>query len=259
MKTALITGASSGIGLELSKIFARDGWRLILSARNRQALDKLASEVKSTHKTETCVIPADLARPEAPRQLFDSVEQTGWQVDALVNNAGFGVHGDFAKTDLHKELDMLQVNIVSLTELTKYFLIPMVARRSGKILNVASTAGFQAGPYMAAYFASKAYVLSFSEAIAHELEGSGVSVTALCPGPTESGFSDTAAAGNAGMFKGATNLPTAADVAKFGYEALMDGKRVAIHGFKNNLLIFTNRLAPRKMVTSIVGSITAAK
>src|SRR5207253_1790491 len=172
-------GASSAIGMDFARLLSRDGYDLFLVARSEAKLRELASELGNAK-----VIVADLVSPDAPQRIFDA----SGGVDVLINNAGFGLSGPFIETDLRKELEMIQVNIAALTQLTKLFLRPMVARKSGHILNLASTAAFQPGPLMAVYYATKAYVLSFSEAIADELNGSGVTVTALCPGPTESGF-----------------------------------------------------------------------
>jgi hypothetical protein len=177
--TALITGASSGIGLELARIFAADKWDVALVARSEGKLRELASELQNAHGVRARVIAADLAKPSAPDEIMAALE--GVEIDALVNNAGFGLGGEFVKADLHTELEMIQVNITALTHLTSLVLPSMVARRRGAILNVASTPAFQPGPFMSVYYATKAYVLSFSEAIVEELTGSGVTVTALCP------------------------------------------------------------------------------
>src|SRR6201986_3308991 len=182
--TALITGASGGIGLELARLFAADGHDLVLVARSAGKLSSLAEELAGRHNVGVRVIPADLAGAEAPGDIFDELRRDGVSVDALVNNAGVGSYGLFAETDLRTELDLLQINVVALTHLTKLFLPAMIARRRGYVMNVASTAAFQPGPLMAVYYASKAYVLSLSEALAAELKRTGVRVTALCPGPT---------------------------------------------------------------------------
>lgn len=250
MATALITGASRGIGAALARVFATGGADVILAARSEDGLRELADEVRETHRVKARVIPADLARPGEAQRIYDRVAATGWQVDCLVNNAGFGVYGAFAETDWMAEAAMVQVNIVALTQLTKLFLPEMIARGRGKILNVASTAAFQPGPMMAVYFATKAYVLSFSEAIAHELRGTGVSVTALCPGATETGFQRAAGAMGSRIFDSRT-LPTGADVARYGYEVLQKQKRVAVHGTINKMLTFGTRLLPRRAVVAI--------
>lgn len=256
MATALITGASSGIGLALARVFAGDGVDVILSARSEDRLRELANEVRETYRVKARVIPADLSRPGQAQKIYDRVVATGWQVDCLVNNAGFGVYGDFAETDWMAEAAMVQVNIVALTQLTKLFLPEMIARGRGKILNVASTAAFQPGPMMAVYFATKAYVLSFSEAIAHELRGTGVHVTALCPGATETGFQRAAGATGSRVFD-SRKLPTGADVARYGYKVLQRQKRVAVHGAINKMLAFGTRLLPRRAVVAITKMLIA--
>jgi short-subunit dehydrogenase len=247
--TALITGASSGIGLELARLFAADKWDVALVARSEGKLRELAAELQSAHGITARVIGADLAKPSAPDEVMAALQ--GIEIDALVNNAGFGLGGSFAKSDLRAETEMIQVNITALTQLTKLVLPSMVARKRGAILNVASTAAFQPGPFMSVYYATKAYVLSFSEAIAEELSGSGVTVTALCPGPTETGFAAVAKVEGSPLF---TKLRPAgaAEVARAGYEAMKSGKRIAIPGMKNKLLAQSIRISPRKLVTKIV-------
>ena len=187
-ETVLITGASSGIGLELAKCFAADGCRLVLVARNPDALEKLAEELRRENKIEAIVFPADLSLPETPKRIFEQLSAQKISVDVLVNNAGFGAHGAFVEMSLPRQLEMLQVNITALTELTGLFLPGMIQRKRGGILNVSSVAGFQPGPGMAVYYATKAFVLSFTEALAEELLGTGLTVSVLCPGPTESNF-----------------------------------------------------------------------
>jgi short-subunit dehydrogenase len=244
MPTALITGASSGIGLELARVFAREGYSLALVARNRKRLEDLAAELKPTHVQ---VIAKDLAKPEAPREIFEEASHA----DVLVNNAGFGVFGPFAETSLAEELEMIQVNITALVALTKLYLPGMIHARSGRVMNVSSTAAFQAGPLMAVYYASKAFVLSFSEAIANELDGTGVTVTALCPGPTETGFQERGRMEDSGLVKG-KKIMDARTVAEAGFRGLMAGTTIVIPGLQNKLLAQSNRFAPRKMVTRIV-------
>jgi len=249
--TALITGASSGIGLELANLFARDGNDLVLVARNEGKLRQLASRLEGEFGIATRVLAADLAKAHAAQELVMTLNVHEVTIDALVNNAGFGLSGPFVATDLDKELEMIQVNIVALTELTKLLLPGMVARRSGRILNLASTAAFQPGPLMAVYYATKAYVLSFSEAIADELRDSGVTVTALCPGPTDTGFAVAARLESSRLFNMAKPMTSAA-VARIGYEAMKRGKRVVIPGMRNKLLAQSIRLTPRRMVTTFV-------
>ena len=246
--TALITGASSGIGYELAKIFAADHHDLILVARNLDKLNGLKSELEGKYGIKAMVIPADLSIPHIADEIYYDLSNKEIEVDFLVNNAGLGDYGFFVDADWKKQAQMLQLNVVALTHLTKLFLRGMIERRNGKIMNVASTAAFQPGPLMAVYYATKAYVLHFSEALANEVKGTGVTVTTLCPGPTESGFRSAATMGASRMFK-IMLVPTAADVARFGYRAMMKGQTVAIHGVLNYLLSFSVRFTPRSLVT----------
>ncbi|HEX6086217.1 MAG TPA: SDR family oxidoreductase [Thermoanaerobaculia bacterium] len=245
--TALITGPSSGIGLDLAHLFAEDGHDVVLVARSEGKLRALAAELESKHDINARVIVADLARPEAPREVFAAAPA----IDVLVNNAGFGISGRFAETAARTELEIIQVNIAALTHLTKLFLPQMVERRRGRILNVASTAAFQPGPLMAVYYASKAYVLSFSEAIAEELRGTGVTVSALCPGPTATGFQKTANLGSEALLQ-MMKPGSSMDVARAGYRGLMRGQRVIIPGMKNKMGVQVVRISPRGLVTRVV-------
>ncbi|HEX8686082.1 MAG TPA: SDR family oxidoreductase, partial [Pyrinomonadaceae bacterium] len=247
--TALVTGASGGIGEELARLFAADGHSLVLVARSRDKLARLADELKDKHGVAARVVAADLARAESPREIFEELEGAGLRVDALVNNAGVGSYGPFAETDLKSELDLLQINVVALTHLTKLFLPGMLARRRGYVMNVASTASFQPGPLMAVYYASKAYVLSFSEALTNECGGTGVRVSALCPGPTETGFVAAAGMGDSKLFDRA--VMDARTVAAAGYRGLLAGRAVVIPGFRNNLLARSIGLFPRGLVTKV--------
>jgi len=252
-RCALITGASSGIGYELTKLFAKDGYQLVLVARNGQRLAEVKEELERQFRVPVKVIAKDLALPQAPDEIFAELRREGMTVDALVNNAGFGTHGPFAETDLPAQLEMMQVNMVALTHLTRLFLPGMIERKSGKILNVASTAAFQPGPLMAVYYATKTYVLSFSEALANELQGTAVSVTVLCPGPTRTSFQERARVGDTPLMRG--RIADAASVAQAGYRGLMAGKPLLIPGFRNRLLAFSVRLMPRAVVTQIVRGI----
>ena len=249
----LITGASSGIGLELAKRFARDGHDLVLVARSEGKLRELAKELQDRHGIQARVIPADLADPAAPERIFRTTEDEGLRIDFLVNNAGFGLRGPFLETSVEREMEMIQVNVLALTHLTKLYLPGMTVRGAGRILNVASTAAFAPGPLMAVYYATKAYVLSFSEAIANEMKGTGVSVTALCPGPTRTEFQDTAEVGNTQLFR--AGVMDAATVAEVGYEAMKEGKVVAIPGMQNRLLAESIRFMPRAAVRKITRAI----
>ena len=253
-KTALITGASGGIGLEFARIFAREGYNLVLIARSEDKLNQLASELKTNHNIQVRVMTRDLTSINASQEIFDTLTADGLQIDVLINNAGFAGYGHFAtETKLEDELQMMQLNMITLTLLTKLFLKPMVERHSGKVLNVASTASFQPGPLMAVYYATKAYVLSLSEALARELQGTGVTVTALCPGPTESGFQKRAAIEDSKLIANATvPMMTSTVVAEQGYKGLMAGKTIVIPGLMNRLGALLPRFVPRGVATNII-------
>ena len=248
--TAVVTGASSGIGLELARLLARDGYDLVLVARSVDKLDRLGAELAVQHRIRARSVGADLASPDAPGAIAEMLKQAAVQVEVLVNDAGYGTSGPFATTDLRTELDLLQVNVVALTHLTKLLLPAMLAGKRGRILNVASTAAFQPGPFMAVYYASKAYVLSFSEALAEELSGSGVTVTTLCPGPVPTGF-QTRAGVDLTRLVHTPLVMDAATVARAGYAGLMKGKRLVVPGLGNKLLVQSERFAPRRLVTKI--------
>jgi uncharacterized protein len=250
-KTVLITGASSGIGYELAKLFACDRCNLILTARSEQTLKDIADDFNKQFGASVKIIPKDLSAPNAPQEIWQELQQEGIKIDILVNNAGFATYGFFVETDLDPELRMMQLNMVALTHLTKLFLPDMIAQKEGKILNIASTAAFQPGPLMAVYFATKAYVLSFSEAIANELAGSGVTVTALCPGPTESGFQARANMERSKLF-GNNRIMDAKTVAEIGYRSLKNDRTVVIAGLKNNLLALGVKFLPRNLIAKIV-------
>lgn len=250
--TALVTGASGGIGRELATLLARDGHPLVLVARDRAALDRVAAEFRSGFGIEAVPIAADLAAPGAAAALVADLEGRGLTIDILINNAGLGDAGPFAESDPTRGAAMIGVNVAAVTDLSRRLLPGMIARGQGRILNVASTAAFQPGPYMAVYYATKAYVLSFSEAIAEELRGTGVTVTALCPGPTATGFQERAAMGDNPLFR--RGLVMDADrVAAAGYAGMLAGKRIVIPGRRNWLGAQTVRFAPRRAVTSLVG------
>jgi short-subunit dehydrogenase len=246
----MITGASGGIGYELALLFARDGYDCVLVARSEAKLRELAGRLEGEHHVKTLVVPKDLSKPSAVDEIYKETTAAGLAVDVLVNNAGFPVFGMFVETDLETELEMLQVNVIALTALTKRFLKGMVERRAGRILNLASTAAFLPGPLMAGYYASKAYVLSFSEALANELHGTGVTVTALSPGPTRTGFQKRGVMEDSRLVQG--NIADAASVALAGYRGLMAGKTIVIPGFSNKLIPWVVRLSPRGMVTRVV-------
>lgn len=247
--TALITGASAGIGYDLAKLFARDGSNLVLVARSGDRLAQLAGELEKAYKIRATVIAADLALASGPEEVFAATEKAGIQVDVLVNNAGFGQFGFYVETDLQEELGQIQLNIVSLTHLTKLYVRPMVARKRGRVLNVASTAAFQPGPLMAVYYATKAYVLSFSGALSNELRGTGVTVTCLCPGPTTTEFHKRAAMDLSNMMK--APFMDARSVAEIGYRAMLKGKPTVIAGAMNWLVAQSTRLAPRAWTAAV--------
>ncbi|MGA8876432.1 MAG: SDR family oxidoreductase [Candidatus Korobacteraceae bacterium] len=249
-RTALITGASSGIGLELAHLFARDGYRLVLVARNRSVLRELGDELQSRHSIQVRISPMDLAHPASPGELYQELQEAGIVLDVLVNNAGFGGTGSFLNSDWDNEAEMIHVNITALTHLTKLFL-PQIRAREGKVMNVASVAAFLPGPFMSVYYASKAYVLSFSEALAEELSGTGTTVTCLCPGPVMTKFQERAGTSTTGLARGPLLLDVR-DVALAGYEGLKQGKRIVIPGWKNAALVQGLRASPRSMVTKIV-------
>jgi uncharacterized protein len=249
-QTALITGASAGLGYEFAKLFARGKYNLVLVARSGPKLAELAEELRQRYGVSVKTIALDLGLPRAAQDLFEETQRAGLHIDILVNNAGYGKSGEFAAIPLEEDYGQIQLNVTTLTLLTKLYLGPMLERRSGKIMNVASTAAFQPGPLMAVYYATKAYVLSFSEAIADELRNSGVQVTCFCPGATLTEFQKRAETENSRLFKQLAPMD-AKSVAEDGYRALMAGKRLAISGFRNWLVAESVRFAPRKWVTAI--------
>jgi short-subunit dehydrogenase len=257
-KTVLITGASSGIGLELARIFAKNNTNLVLVARSENKLNSLADEIRKLNNVKIKIVSKDLSDLKNCELLETELKNEKITIDYLVNNAGFGTSGFFTDTDLQKEIEMINLNITALTYLTKIYAKEMKQRGSGRIMNVSSTAAFQPGPLMAVYYATKAYVQSFSEAIANELKGSGVTVTSLCPGPTESGFQDAADINNTILVKG-RKLPTSAEVASYGYKAMMNGKIIAVHGLLNKIGAQSYRFAPRKVIVSAIRRIQATR
>ena len=250
MATALITGASSGIGLELAKVHASKGGDLVLVARNKSKLDELKTEIEKQYKVSVYAIGKDLSAKNSAQEVYEETINQRIQIDYLINNAGFGDYGMFTDTDWNKEEQMINLNITTLTQFTKLFLREMVKRGNGKIMNVASTAAFQSGPTMAVYFATKAYVLSFSEAVNNEVCDQGITITTLCPGATESGFQAAAAMEESNLVKG-KKLPTSKEVAEYGYTSMLKGKTVAIHGFMNWILANSVRFTPRALVVKI--------
>jgi short-subunit dehydrogenase len=253
-KIALITGASAGLGEQFAQLFADDGHDVLLVARRADRLEALAAQLKTAHDVTAHVIAADLGDPAAPQRIFDETAKRGLQVDFLVNNAGFGSNGAFLDQDLAREAEMIDVNCTALVKLSHLFGRPMRDRRSGRILNIASTAGFQAGPYMATYYATKAFVISFSEALADELRGSGVTVTCHCPGATHTEFAAKAGNDKARLFK-RPGIAGAREVAEHAYRAMMKGETLAIHGLLNRLAAHGTRLSPRKVSRSIASAL----
>lgn len=253
-QTALITGASNGIGLELARVHASKGGDLVLVARNKTKLDELKLELEKQFKISVYVIAKDLSAINSAKEVYAETTKQNIQIDYLINNAGFGDFGMFYQTDWNKELQMINLNITTLTLFTKLYLQDMIKRKSGRIMNVASTAAFQSGPTMAVYFATKAYVLSFSEAVDNEVSDKGITVTTLCPGATESGFQAAAAMEESNLVKG-KKLPTSREVAVYGYDAMMKGKTVAIHGFMNYIMANSVRFTPRALVVKITRKI----
>lgn len=256
-RTALVTGASSGIGAELARLLAQGRHDLVLVARQTRRLEELAQDLRQRFGIRATVMSKDLSAPAAAEEVYAQVQREGIQVDVLVNNAGFAVYGLFAGNSLESELQMIQVNLVALTSLTKLFLRGMVERGHGKILNVGSTGSFEPVPLASVYGATKAYILSFSEAIAEELRGTGVTVTALCPGATATEFAARADLAGARLFR--SGVMSAREVALVGYRALMRGQTTVVAGLANKALIFSLRLAPRAAVARIAGWMMSGK
>ena len=256
-KTALITGSSNGIGYELAKIHAEKGDNLVLVARSISKLDELKKELEVKNKILVYTICKDLSLPEAAREVYDELKQKNITIDYLINNAGLGDFALFAESDWEKQKEMINLNITALTYLTWLFLTDMIKKGSGKIMNVASTAAFQPGPTMSVYFATKAFVLSFSEALDTEVRDKGITVTALCPGSTESGF-HAAAMGDSKLVK-ERRLPSSKQVADYGYRAMMKGRTVAIHGIMNAIMANAVRFIPRAIIVKSVKKIQIKK
>ncbi len=257
-KTALITGASNGIGYELSKVHAEKGGDLILVARSKDKMVELKTELEENHGVKVFIIGKDLSVPGSAKEVYEEVGAMGLTVDYLINNAGFGDYGLFSDSDWDKQERMINLNITTLAHLTWLYLPEMIKRRSGRILNLASTASFQPGPTMSVYFASKAFVLNFSEAINNEVKEFGVTVTALCPGATHSGFQAAAAMQDSRLFEG-NNFPSSREVAEYGYRSMEKGKAVAIHGLKNTLMANAVRFAPRSVVVKAARRVQSKK
>ncbi len=249
-KTVLITGATGGIGYELTQIFAKNNFNLVIVARNNQNLTHMSVKLKTEFNVNVKSIALDLSFPSSPQLLFDELKSENIKIDILINNAGYANFGHFLDIGTDQDLNMLQLNIITLTHLTKLFLPHMIQQNYGKIMNVASVAAFMPGPLMTCYYASKAYVLSFSEGLAVELKNTGVTVTALCPGLTDTGFQ-----ARANLQKSKLNNyrnMTAQKVAEIGYTGLMKGKTIIITGLSNQLSIASLRLMPRSLIANLV-------
>lgn len=250
-KTALVTGASSGIGFELAKILAENKYDLVLIARSRSKLDEIKNCFPPTYGVKVYVHDCDLSQPGAYWYVYNKIKKDNLEISVLINNAGLGDWGFFKDSNIEKQEQMMQLNVVALTHLTRLFLPGMVKRRAGNVLNVASTAAFQPGPLMSVYYATKSYVLSFSCAIAQELKGTGVSVTCLCPGPTATGFQTSTFSREIRLNSG-HKLPGPREVAEYGYKAMLEGKRVAIYGFLNRLMVLSVRFLPQWVALRVV-------
>ncbi len=253
MGMALVTGASAGLGLEFARLFGSDKHNLILVARRRDKLEALAAELEKAHGIKVCVLSADLMEPSAVEQIVAEVKAKGLQVDYLVNNAGFGSSGAFVELEPAKEVGQVTVNISALVGLTRAFLPDMVQRKSGRILNLGSTAGFQPGPYMATYYASKAFVNSFTEALSYELKGTGVTATVSCPGPVATEF--LAVAGNDKSKLAGMGMATPAGIAREAYDAMHAGKRRIVHGLQYKLVTLLNAFSPMPVLLAVTASL----
>lgn len=248
-ETVLITGASSGLGMELAKLFAADGSDLVLVARREERLQELAEELKSENDIEVHVLPKDLSKKSAPKEIFSHLKKEKIQIDVVVNNAGFGNKGHIADLGIDLQLDMIQVNLVALTHLTRLFIPGIIERGYGGILNVGSLAGFQPGPNLAVYFATKAYVLSFTEALAEEISNPNIKISCLAPGPVKTEFGEKSDLEDSLLFK--VSLMEMEPVVKAGYAGFRRGQTVVIPGFKQQIVPFLNRFTPRLLVRKI--------
>jgi short-subunit dehydrogenase len=258
MPAALITGASTGIGRELAYLAAENGYDVALVARTPEALATVAADVERKTARKAHIFPVDLSEPNQARALIAAVAQAGLAIDVLINNAGFGLVGKFWELPEDQQMQMVQLNIGALTQLTRLYLPDMIERRTGYILNVASTAAFQPGPLMSVYFASKSYVVSFSEAVHNEAKEFGVKVSCLCPGPTRTEFVKRAGMSNSKLFEGG-RVMSALEVAQIGWDAMREGKSLVVAGRLNAAMAFLTRFAPRQMAASIARSLQETK
>lgn len=257
MPLAVITGASTGIGRELALLCARHGYDLALVARSQSVLEQLASEIYASTGRTARVIAKDLSQQSASAEVFDQLNSSGAAVDALINNAGFGLVGKFWELDASEQAEMINLNMLALTNLTRLLLPAMIARRQGRILNVASTAAFQPGPLMTVYYATKAYVVSFSEALHNECRGTGVTVTVLCPGPTKTEFQRRAHASASKLFESG-RVMEAATVARIGFDGMQSVKPMVIAGRMNAAIAFLTRFAPIQFAASMAGRLNSS-
>jgi short-subunit dehydrogenase len=256
MKTALITGASSGIGLEFAHLFAKDHYNLVLVARRENKLKEITQDLVNDYGIKVTNIPMDLVKENASRDLYNMIKEKKITIDVLINNAGYGQHGAFKDTDWKTEQNMILLNITTLTDLTKRFVKDMLKRNEGKILNLSSTAAFYPGPNMAVYYATKAYVQSFTVALSHELKDTGITVSVLSPGPTDTEFQERAGVENAALFSANMGLvATAREVAKAGYKGLMNGKTVIIPGVFNKLSAWSSGITPGFISKRLIASL----
>jgi uncharacterized protein len=255
MPTALITGASAGLGADFSVILARQKYDLILVARSEERLARLANKLSAEYGVKTHVISSDLSVPGSAERLVQNIQSKGLVVDVLINNAGYGICGPFVESDTQSLVGMLHLNMTSLTELARLLLPDMLSRKNGRIMNVASTAAFQPGPWMAGYYASKAYVLSFSEALSSELKGTGVTVTTLCPGPTRTEFFERAKMSSSRMKR--IFFADSQACAQRGIEAMLSGKVLMVDGLLNRMFVSSSKVLPRSLIRSITGALNS--
>lgn len=256
-ETVLITGATTGIGYELSRLFAMNGYNLVIIARNQSQLERLRQQWENEFHVTIHVIVKDLSSPSSVPEIMNYLNKNNIEIDILINNAGFGLYGPFIETPIERELEMIQVNIVALTHLTKCLIPHMLRKKKGKILNVASIAAFQSGPLMSVYYATKAYVLSFSEALTNELADHGILVSVLCPGPTNTEFEKRANLQQSNLFR--RNVMNPEEVARIAFRQFMKGKTMIVPGATNWILVRSTRFLPRKVVTGIVRRIQSER
>jgi uncharacterized protein len=257
MKTALITGATEGIGFEFAKKFAQNGINLILVARNETRLKEIINEF-SLYKIDIQIYAKDLSICDNAKYIYEDIKSRNISVDYLVNNAGFGINDDYVKIEWQREIEMFKLNMITLAYFTKVFAKDMVSRDFGRILNVGSTGSFQAGPFMAGYCATKAFVLSLSEAVNYELKGTNVRVSTLCPGVTDTKFHSVAQTENT-ILSNLFSHTHPENVAKYGFKIMMKGKSLGIPGLLNRIIVFSNRFSSRKLTIAVTGKLLKKK